>query len=63
MRNQLVKLRGSETQVKVASDLKISQQYLSLIESGTRSPGLKLAIKIARYYNTSIDKVFPDIFL
>lgn len=62
MRNTLIEARGNRTQVDVSKELGISQKYLSKLELGQRVPSLKVALKIATFYNTSVELLFPDIF-
>lgn len=63
MREKLIEARGKRTQTDVASQMGISQKYLSKLELGQRTPSLKIAIKIASYYKSSVEYLFPDIFL
>ncbi len=63
MRSELIKARGEHSQTDVASKIGISQKYLSKLERGQRTPSLKIAVKIAAYYNKSVEQIFPDIFL
>lgn len=63
MRNTLIEARGERTQTDVANAMGISQKYLSKLELGQRTPSLKIAIKIASYYKSSVEMLFPDIFL
>lgn len=63
MREKLIEARGTKSQLQVAGDIGISQQYLSKIESGERNPGFKLACAMSKYYQTSMEELFPDIFL
>lgn len=63
MRNTLIEARGKRTQSDVSNDIGISQKYLSKLELGQRTPSLKIAYKIALYYQSSIEYLFPDIFL
>lgn len=63
MRDKLIDARGTKTQAEVAETLKISQKYLSKLELGKRNPSMVLASKIAKYYEQSVEKLFPDIFL
>lgn len=63
MRNTLVEARGNRTQSDVSNEIGISQKYLSKLELGQRTPSLKIACKIASYYKTSVEYLFPDIFL
>ncbi len=62
MRNTLIKARGERTQTDVATEMGISQKYLSKLELGQRTPSLKIAIKIASYYKSNVEMLFPDIF-
>lgn len=50
-------------QEEVASKLNITQQSISQIEQGKRTPSLKLAKNIADIYEIPINELFPDIFL
>lgn len=60
MREQLIKLRKSRnlTQDDMAKNLNISRSFYGHIESGTRNPGLKLAQKIANFFDTTVDVIF-----
>lgn len=55
---RLVLLRGDNTIVKVASDLKISPSALSMYENGERIPRDNIKIRIAAYYNKPIQDIF-----
>lgn len=63
MRNTLIEARGNRTQADVSSEIGISQKYLSKLELEQRTPSLHVAYKIASYYGTSVEYLFPDIFL
>ena len=43
------------SQLKVAMDLNISREALSLYETGKRNPGKEMLIQKSRYFNVSID--------
>jgi putative transcriptional regulator len=60
MDNSLKQLRKTRNikQVDLAESLGVTNDYLSLIERGARTPGFKLAKKIADYFDTTIDSVF-----
>jgi putative transcriptional regulator len=63
MNNMLKTLRTARglTQQQLAEALGVSRQTVISIESGKYDPSLPLAFKIARYLDTSIEKVFlPD---
>ena len=55
---RLTDLRGKRSQKEVAVDLGISQQALCMYEKGTRSPKDDLKVKIAKYYKTTVAKIF-----
>lgn len=50
-------------QQDAADELGISQQFISLIEQGKRDPSLILAKNMERIYESSMEELFPDIFL
>lgn len=60
MRTKLIKLRGTATRQEISKDLGITPQMLGAIERGGRNPSLKLAQKIASYYNVPIEDIFFD---
>ena len=64
MREYLISLRESKglTQQQAAAQLLISQNYLSLIETGNRQTDLKLStIKgFAKLYNVSVDYLISE---
>ena len=51
---QLRKARGI-TQLKMAIDLNMSQNTVSRYESGEREPGIPELLRIADYFNVSVD--------
>lgn len=54
------KQKGS--QQNVAKDLKISRQYLGMMEVGTRNPTVKLMSKMESYFEVPSKLLFPDLF-
>ena len=62
MRNTLIEARGKKTQAAISAEIGITQKYLSKLELGQRNPSLKIAVKIASYYGTSVEHLFQDIF-
>lgn len=50
------------TQEVVAKELKISRQYLGMMETGDRNPTAKLMAKMENYFGLPSNKLFPDIF-
>jgi putative transcriptional regulator len=60
MENNLRVLRAMKdiTQENLASELGVTRQTILAIENGKYSPSLELAFKIAKYFETTIEKVF-----
>lgn len=54
---RLRELRKSKkiSQLKLAMDLNMNQNTISRYETGEREPGINEIIKIANYFNVSID--------
>lgn len=57
MKNNLKQVRNSKNllQTKVAMDLNITQETISSYETGRVFPSSDMLIKLADYYNTSVD--------
>ena len=57
MENNLKQIRNNKNllQTKVAMDLSITQETISSYETGRVFPSFDMLIKLADYYNTSID--------
>ena len=53
------KLNVSQRQLSI--DLKVSESHIRNIESGRGNPDAKLLFKLARYFGTSPEKLFPDL--
>ena len=62
MRRELIQARGNKTQSEVASEIGISQKYLSKLEQGKRNQSMVTAIKITKYYNKPVNQLFVDFF-
>ena len=56
-RLQLLRKQRKLTQLKVSMDLNLNQNSLSRYENGTREAGYEMLIKLADYYNVSIDYI------
>ena len=54
---KLKEIRRSKgiSQLKLAMDLNMSQNTISRYETGEREPGINELIKIADYFNVSVD--------
>ena len=55
---RLIELRGNKTQGKVAQDLGITPSSLPMYENGERIPRDEVKIKIAKYYDTTVEAIF-----
>lgn len=55
---RLKALRGGKSQKKVAHDLEITKSALSMYERDQRIPRDEIKIRIARYYNVSVESIF-----
>jgi putative transcriptional regulator len=60
MRNRVRELRenAGHTQESLGKQLEVSRQTVISIESSRYDPSLKLALKIARVFNTTVEEVF-----
>lgn len=60
MFNNISKLREEKglSQEKLADLLQISVGHLNKVERGKRTPSLKLAVRIAKVLNCSLDELF-----
>lgn len=54
----LVELRGDKKREEVASACGISTSALAMYEQGERIPRDDIKIKLAKYYNRSIESIF-----
>ena len=55
---RLKELRGKETQQSIADKIGLKQSTYAMYESGERMPGDENKIKIARYYNKTVQEIF-----
>ena len=60
MRNRVREARTQRglSQAEVAAVLEVSRQTVISIESGRYSPSLPLAFRIARFFESTVDKMF-----
>lgn len=54
----LIELRGEKTQEKVAKDLGIATSTLGMYETEKRVPRDSVKIKIAKYYQKTVQEIF-----
>ena len=55
---RLRKLRGDKSQREVADAVGVTAMAMSLYESGERIPRDEIKIKLAKYYQTTVDAIF-----
>ena len=55
---KLVKLRGERSQEEVAKSVGISASALSMYENGERVPRDEIKVRLARYYEESVESIF-----
>ena len=62
MKNRLRVLRAEHnwSQAELAERLEVSRQSVNAIETGRFDPSLPLAFKIARLFESSIEKIFLE---
>lgn len=58
--DRLVQLRGDDPREKVAEALQISVSALQMYENGQRVPRDDIKLRIAAYYNKSVQEIFFD---
>ncbi|UII58091.1 helix-turn-helix domain-containing protein (plasmid) [Cytobacillus spongiae] len=49
------------TQRQLSIDLDVTESHIRNIESGRGNPDARLLFKLARYFETSPEKLFPDL--
>ena len=55
MRLKELRKRKGLSQLRLATDLHTTQNTISRYETGEREPGIEELIKIANYFNVSVD--------
>ncbi|WEG14115.1 helix-turn-helix transcriptional regulator [Pullulanibacillus sp. KACC 23026] len=58
---QRLRQRLNVSQRQVSIDLNVSESHIRNIESGRGNPDAKLLFKLAKYFETSPDQLFPDL--
>ncbi len=51
-------LRGDKSQREVADAVGVTAMAISLYESGERIPKDEIKVRLAKYYNTTVDAIF-----
>ncbi len=55
---RLINLRGKKSRAKVAKDNNISYSTLQMYECGKRTPRDEIKVRLANYYNTTVNDIF-----
>lgn len=55
---KLTELRGDKSRLTVAKALDISNSALQMYENGKRIPRDEIKVRIANYYNRSVQEIF-----
>jgi len=60
MENELNVFRAKQdiTQKDLAAEMNVSRQTINAIETGKYDPSLELALKLAEYFDTSVEEIF-----
>jgi putative transcriptional regulator len=60
VKNRVEELRKEKsiTQEELADMLQVTRQTIGSLENGRYNPSITLAFKLARYFNTTIEKIF-----
>jgi putative transcriptional regulator len=60
MENELNVFRARQdiTQKDLAAEMDVSRQTINAIETGKYDPSLELALKLAEYFETSVEEIF-----
>lgn len=57
---RLTELRGCKSRTEVANDVDISVSALGMYESGERIPRDTIKLRLAKYYNRTVQEIFFD---
>ncbi len=60
MENELKVYRAKEdiTQKELAEEMEVSRQTINAIETGKYNPSLELALKLAKFFDRSVEEIF-----
>nr|DAK48734.1 MAG TPA: Helix-turn-helix XRE-family like protein [Caudoviricetes sp.] len=56
--NELKKLRGNKTQEEIADAIGVSSAAIGMYERGERIPRDEIKVKLANYFNASVESIF-----
>lgn len=57
---RLIELRGERKREEVAEAIGVSKSAIAMYEAGERVPRDPLKLKIANYYNKTVEEIFFD---
>lgn len=57
---KLIELRGIEKRENVANAIGVSLSAITMYENGERTPRDSIKIKLAEYYNKTVQEIFFD---
>lgn len=55
---RLVALRGDKSRAEVAQSINISVSALQMYENGARIPRDEVKVRLAQFYETSVEEIF-----
>ncbi|MEK7558705.1 MAG: helix-turn-helix transcriptional regulator [Patescibacteria group bacterium] len=55
---QNIRIKKNMTQEQLASEIGVTRQTIIAIEKGNYTPSVLLALKIAKYFHMSVEKIF-----
>ncbi|WP_028403225.1 helix-turn-helix transcriptional regulator [Ectobacillus panaciterrae] len=60
VKNRIKELRTEHniTQIQMAKDLQVTRQTIVAIENNHYNPSLELALKLSRYFSTTVEDIF-----
>lgn len=59
---KLLELRGDKSREEVAEKINISVSALQMYENGQRIPRDEIKVRLADYYNTTVQEIFFDYY-
>lgn len=57
---RLIKLRGEKSREEVANAVGVSKSAIAMYENGERIPRDAIKVELAKYYRTTVQKLFFD---
>lgn len=53
-----LRLERNLTQRELAEEMQVTESLISMYESGQRTPSLKMAMKLSRFFEVALDDIF-----